>query len=61
MMIARDVLTRQCFLAERPYYCPFYLLIPETGLDNIMRGYVDGFFLAVPKKKLQTYRRLEIT
>ncbi len=25
---------------------------------NIMRGYVDGFVLAVPKKKIRAYKRL---
>jgi len=26
--------------------------------NNIMRGYVDGFVLAVPKKKIRAYKRL---
>jgi len=26
--------------------------------SNIMRGYVDGFVLAVPKKKIRAYKRL---
>jgi len=25
---------------------------------NFMRGYVDGFVLAVPKKKIRAYKRL---
>jgi len=37
--------------AGKPYQC-------SMGRVVSMRGYVDGFVLAVPKKKIRSYRRL---